>query len=593
MALQENSSETNTLSTMKKYLKSAVASFRNLFVFSMSMPFIGGLIVSFTFAKYAVVSILMNYLTDIMGKDDLRLAAVVTILQDVLSSFFAVAVCLVSEAYTGCFSTITLCATASLMGIMLLWVDETSGSFSDSQYIVYVAIVLLALGGNGKTLSQNFLEYQLREKAKAKKESAQNTESNDVDDNILTKIWVFVPRIIGYITTTIFVYAYEGKMYVHNFQFGALLMGATYLFFYFGYPWYRHEEFGFESNAHKIYRVCRTALRRRKFTYPTSWDGYYWKTYKQPNLPDHNGKQLRLSPQIPRLFRWLDKAAIVKVGKSPHREEEKGELCVVKEVREVKSLVPLIYLGYFTFFAYSLLVAAGNTFFVAQTTYLRSSFKTDNDITVLFLIQSASLHFSQFICFLLRFSFPNLKKANRKAATITRIGTGLVFAVICCLTAWKVEVRRWSLIEEEEKKRALQDLETINMTTITLFPQFILWGVAEGLAQNGLTILFHEHVAESMRTFEESFIELGIVLNIIFLLFFLYYSLRYTYKEEYKEDEKIPTEDEEIPTKDEEIMTEGEEIPTEGRVNHAHHMDIAEVATEEIPTEDKEIPMRN
>ncbi|XP_027337232.1 protein NRT1/ PTR FAMILY 5.4-like [Abrus precatorius] len=517
--------------------------------------------------------------------DDQRVAVVVTNLQDGLSSFFAVALYLVSEAYMGSFSTITFCAAASVMGLMLLWVNETSDSFSHSKYIVYAAIVLLALGGNGKTLLEDFLEHQLREKAK--KGRAQNTEPNDVCDKILTTIWVFVPRIIGYIITVIFVYEYGGEVYVRSFQFGALLMGATYLFFYFGYPWYRHENFGFESNAHKIYRVCRTALRRRKLTYPTSWDGYYWENYKQPNLPDRDGHELRLSPQTPRLFRWLDKAAIVKVDVRPQIEEKKGELCVVKEVREVKSLVPLICLGYFTFIAYSLLVAAGNTFFVAQTKYLQSSFKNDSDITVLFLIQSASLHFSQFICFLLRLSFPNLKNSNRKAATVIRISIGLVCAVICCFRAWKVEVRRWSLIDE---KGALQNPDIIiPMTTITLFPQFILWGLAEGLVEDGLMILFNEHVAESMRTFEESFSELGFgigklvtlplvlifkietdkydqyflmlaVLNIIFLLLFLYYSLRYTYREEYKEDE---------------------EISTEGRVNHSHHMDIEEVSTGE------------
>ncbi|TKY63461.1 NRT1/ PTR FAMILY 5.7 [Spatholobus suberectus] len=554
MALQENSSEINSSAALKQKLSvSTIASLRNLFVLSKTLPFTGGLIVSYKFVDIAVVFILMDYLTDSWDSDNQQIAAVITNLQDGLSSIFFVIVSLISEEYTGCFTMTTYCVPVSIVGLVLLWTSTSPSAFG----AVYAALVLLTLGTGGQKLSENFLEYQLQDNV----------------DTICMKICLFVPSAVVYIITVCIAFMYEGT-YRDRFRFAVFLMLGTYVFFLVGSLWYDRGELPVESNLHKIYRTCKAALGKWKSKYPTSPNFYYWKDYKQGHLYEH-GKGLRLLPRVPRLFRWLDKAAIVKTEESKHPEvspgtqEENRKLCTVKEVREVKSLVPMIYLG-FTIFGYSFLLASGNTFFVAQASSLESVFTNidGNDIFILILIKDVMNNMSRFIYFLLlrclrKFGVIEFMP-RRKTATIIRVGFGMFCAVICCLIAWQVEVRRLSK-------------DTNVNTTVTLVPQFISLGMAEGLVEGGFTNLFFGHVAKSMWSFEDSFSELVIgtgkllitplvfifsswfndnvytthldryflmlgILNAAFLLVFAYYSIRYAYKEVCPGDEKVTRE---------------------------------------------------
>ncbi|KAK7390641.1 hypothetical protein VNO78_25984 [Psophocarpus tetragonolobus] len=112
MALQENTSEINISSApMKKLLHGL----RYLFVNSKTVPFIGALIMSYTYIEISVLSILMEYLTaSITEVGYMWIGAIVTNIQDGLSSLFFVPVSLISEAYMGCFTMITVCAAASI-----------------------------------------------------------------------------------------------------------------------------------------------------------------------------------------------------------------------------------------------------------------------------------------------------------------------------------------------------------------------------------------------------------------------------------------------------------------------------------------------
>ncbi|TKY63462.1 NRT1/ PTR FAMILY 5.6 [Spatholobus suberectus] len=551
MALQENSSEINSSPAhIKKFSQSTIASLRNLLVFSKTLPFIGGLIVSYKFVEAAVVFILMDYLTVSWGEDNRQIAIVVTNVQDGLSSIFFIFVSQISEEYTGCFAMITYCVPVSIVGLVLLWTSTSPSAFG----AIYAAIVLLVLGKGGEKLSENFLEYQLQ----------------DHVGTICIKICSFVPSFVVYIMTVYIAFERDGT-YKSRFRFAAFLMLGTYALFLVGYLWYSREELPVESNLRKIYRTCKAALGKWKSKYPTSPNFYYWKDYKQGHLYEHGkGKGLRLLPRVPRLFRWLDKAAIVKSRDPeviPGTQEKKGKLCTVKEVREVKSLVPMIYLG-FTFFGYSFLLASGNTFFVSQASSAVSVITNidGNDIFILFLIKDVMNKMSRFICFLIlrcltKFGIIDFMP-KRKEATIIRVGFGMFCAVICCLIAWRVEVLRLS-----------QDTNT----TVTLVPQFILLGMAEGLVEGGFTNLFYGYVAESMWSFADSFSELVIgtgkllitplvlifrswfngyydtshldryflmlgILNSAFLLVFAYYSFRYAYKEVCPVDAKVTME---------------------------------------------------
>ncbi|KAL2337819.1 hypothetical protein Fmac_012265 [Flemingia macrophylla] len=364
--------------------------------------------------------------------------------------------------------------------------------------------------------------------------------------------------------------------YEYIFMVAALLMGGTHLLFLFGYPGYRLEELSGVNNLRMIYRVCKAAFGKRKSKYPATANSYYWKNYKQGHLYERGeGKGQRLYPKVPRLFRWLDKAAIIEGEEcsDPKEQEKKGNLCMVKEVREVKSLVPMIYLC-FSIFGYSLLSATGTTFFVSQVDIMTPVTRS-GDNWILFLIWDGM---ARFICFIIKFSFRRrLKTFKRKAGSLI-LGFGLLSAVSCSLVAWRVEARRLSIIHIENG-----DLNQGGRnTTMALVPQFVLIGIADGLVEGGLRSLFQGTVANSLLSLVGLFIEMVIgtgklliipvvfifsfwiketintshldryylmlgILNAVFLIVYGYYSIRYVYKEVWSVDEEVTVEHPDVP----------------------------------------------
>ncbi|KAL2337813.1 hypothetical protein Fmac_012259 [Flemingia macrophylla] len=525
-----------------------------------------GLVSINVFVQIAVVVTLIDYLND-SGKD-LRLIVVVTNLQDGLSSIFVIVVSAITEAYTGCFTMITFCTASSIQGLMLLWASTSPAAFG----YVYAAIFFLALGARGQKILENFLEYQLGEKFKAEQPEHGSTEKKEKENkvDIMRKlIWLSASKFIGIVVIVCIAYSVDNETYGSRFRIAALLMEGTFLFFIIGNVWYRREELSVETNLRKIYRICNAAFGKRRSKYPTSPSCYHWKgCYKQEHLYEGgNGKGLRLHPKVPRLFKWLDKAAIIdgEECSDPGMQEEKGKLCMVKEVREVKSLVAMIYLA-FTFSAFSLLVATGKTFFVAQASNLTPVMTSNNgkDISILFAIKNVGKNVLGESCnFIIKTRAFQLKKSKRKVGTIIMIGLGMVFAVICSLVAWKVEIHRLSINKEGDFKHAGGN------TTRALVPQFSLLGISEGFVDSGLSSLFCDQVAESLASFEDSYRGLFIgsgklmiiplvliirswfketvnasrldlyyiflaILNAVFLLVYAYYSSRYAYN--YKEE---------------------------------------------------------
>ncbi|BAT97232.1 hypothetical protein VIGAN_09061600 [Vigna angularis var. angularis] len=99
-----------TWSTFEKKMLSLKALIRRY----VALTFIAALLVSYTFMEIAVLSVMMDYLTEILQMQNQRVAAIVINLGDALSSLFFVVVSLISQTYTGSFTMITFCAAASI-----------------------------------------------------------------------------------------------------------------------------------------------------------------------------------------------------------------------------------------------------------------------------------------------------------------------------------------------------------------------------------------------------------------------------------------------------------------------------------------------
>ena len=160
-------------------------------------------------------------------------------------------------------------------------------------------------------------------------------------------------------------------------------------------------------------------------------------------------------------------------------------------MREGKHLFTLIPI-WTSFLGCSLVAATGNTFFYEQTSNMDIS-----TADKLFSLRSI-------IYYIISFLFLS-KKARQQHVTRIRIGVGMICCVLCCFVAWQVEVHRLYLTKEE----IITDPTQIVSMSVTIypwfFPQFILLGLMEELASDGLQEFFYKHVAISMRSYGPSF----------------------------------------------------------------------------------------
>ncbi|KAG2380839.1 uncharacterized protein HKW66_Vig0202120 [Vigna angularis] len=304
--------------------------------------------VSYTIVEFSVLSSMMDYWKYSKVEEDLRKSAILTNLQDGLSSVLSIFASLISESYTGPLTMITICAAAAIEGLMLLWTSDSSVSGA-----LYAAILFLALGKSGQTLLGSFLKNKVeeileeREKSEIKDGSIEKQNEQDLICTILTNTWLLVPLVVGYV---VIVFAdFADQDYYYLFRSSAILMGGCYLLFLFGRTKYSHEQLLDESNLGKIFRICKAACERRRSDYPTSPNCYYWKGNVRTNLCYDHDNGLRLKPRVPRLFRWLDKAAILnqKDSKypevSPDTQERNGKVCTVEEYENCRLYVEKIH----------------------------------------------------------------------------------------------------------------------------------------------------------------------------------------------------------------------------------------------------------
>ena len=163
-------------------------------------------------------------------------------------------------------------------------------------------------------------------------------------------------------------------------------------------------------------------------------------------------------------------------------------------MREVKRLFTLIPI-WTSFLGCSLVVATGNTFFYEQP------IKEDFPFRVLLSLRSI-------MCYIISFTFWS-KKARQQHVIRIRIGVGMICSALCCFVAWQVEAHRLDLVDQ-------------TVSGCWLIPQFILLGLMEGLASNGLLEFFYNHVAISMRSYGPSFsncvLGLGNFISVPFVL---------------------------------------------------------------------------
>ncbi|XP_054782613.1 protein NRT1/ PTR FAMILY 5.6-like [Prosopis cineraria] len=456
---------------------------------------------SYAFVNKGAVSVLADFLID-RGIDLLNVTLLVTLL-DAISAVLIPAVIHVSEACAGRFKAIIFCTAAYTTGSFLLGVRAPISRHL-LPMIFTIALIALGKAGEEPTL-RDFFDYQLRE---AKKKCTLNTEGEDEESESskekerpesgnngsgTTNLWWYMASIMG--SAMAFLCQFLFDSWRETFIVSSVVMGATYLLFFLGIFCYYPEEKPSGSPVTIIYRVFKEAIKKRRLSYPSSKHGYN-NEGSDDTLDDlfyptaDNGDEVHLLPRHPSFLSFLDKAAI-KNNSDDGGSEERNEKedCTAEQVRDVKSLYPIIPLEVFTFLAYNFVSASSNTYFVLQTTNLYSYVsKFDVPIMVFpalqYLVASGVTKIIE---------SPGTKE---KVKPIWNMAFGMLFSGVCYIVAWQVERQRLSLV----KSLRHPDKDIISLSIMVLIPQFLLLGLMNGFVECGLQTFSRDRVHSTTTT---------------------------------------------------------------------------------------------
>ncbi|XP_028760964.1 protein NRT1/ PTR FAMILY 5.7-like [Neltuma alba] len=521
---------------------------RNGFVPSKTVLFISGLVFSHALVQKAVVDVLIDFLTEDLCLGLTR-AIVLTNMLSFISAVLKVVVTHISEGYTGAFIVIIFCTAAYTMGVMLLWFRTG----------LILATVLIALGKAGEEPSlRDFFYHQLSEKVR--KKYSQENNRNGTSNNL----WSTTASFTGTCMAIFWLDKSEVE-WREKFKVSSLVMGSTYFLFFFGIFCYYPEVRSIGSPLTAIYRVFMAAIQKRGLPYPSLKEGYYsddnnthqgsneleerptnstlittisrvfeaaiqksrilpylspkesYSSNSSDNLEDpfyrkENG-DVHLLPRDASFLLFLDKAAIIRSNKfdtQGHKGRD-DNVCTAEQVRDVKSLYPLIPLGIFVFFAYSLIFASGDTYFVMQAQNLNPKVG-DFHVSVLlfFVLQS-----------LVAFAVRTIQPIRKLVKPTWSIGIGMFCSVLCCIAAALVELRRLKLIKPAFKE---DPSHIIPLSIMVLTAQYFLLGLMQGCAEYGLGAFLCIGVPKSMMKFVEPCVEmlwgLGNLCSALFVLIF-------------------------------------------------------------------------
>ncbi|KAI9154256.1 hypothetical protein LWI28_023435 [Acer negundo] len=203
--------------------------------------------------------------------------------------------------------------------------------------------------------------------------------------------------------------------------------------------------------------------------------------YRRPRDPselyERNDYDLYLQPHT-------HKAAILLPDQSLEQQEaNRWRLCRVTEVEGTKSLLRMIPIC-MTFIVMGVVSSIGLTYFIEQADHLnRKGGRLSVPLPILlWLYDIAKSNFAG-----VYFKITNQLKESRyrKYAPVIGIAFSMILAILCCITAAKVEARRLGIVRDHNLIDKPED--KIPMSMFWLLPQFLLLGGFDGVSQTSVT----------------------------------------------------------------------------------------------------------
>lgn len=183
-----------------------------------------------------------------------------------------------------------------------------------------------------------------------------------------------------------------------------------------------------------------------------------------------------------------------------------GQSIYEKDMLKVKSLLRMFPM-WGAYVVVAVVSATGSTYFIEQYSNLNASKKLP--VQIYTLIQQVSTFAIPFL-----YRCASCSSKNEKV----KIGVGMLFSVICCISAWQLEVHRLKAV-----KHLVDPDANTSISFGWLIPQFIVLGCMEGLTKEGLLNFFKAQVNDKgLESYGEEYIEvvlgLGKVTTIILIL---------------------------------------------------------------------------
>ncbi|GJV19464.1 putative proton-dependent oligopeptide transporter family protein [Tanacetum coccineum] len=435
-------------------------------IYHVNLLYVIGLVFSRSLTNYTVVGVLMWYFTYYKG--DLVMSAVLSNIQQALSSILVTVMAHMADSFFGRYPTLLFSNTAYIGGLWLMWMFNPY----DVTWLVVILLVLLAFGTSGTNLVNNVLTDLVKDIDNSQDEEQSNARA---------AFWCNIAEVSGAVSAT---------MWVANDSIGGNNNKYT-----------QSHQNGARGNRMRRVISLRDSpvgeISCLEVTDESSVHDFETPSREEETQEDRASHTLRNEPSL----HDLD----LTTGEE-ERQEDRASNSPEHDKQVLKSLLR-IFPVWAAFFMVSLISATGSTFFFEQYNNLSNS--KNIPIQIYNLLQQGS---SFAIPFLYRWTTCSHK--NEKV----KIGVGMLFSIICCLIAWQLEVVRLN-----EVRHLDYESTTTSISFLWLLPQFCVLGCMEGLTKDGLLRFFKSQINDrNLESYGEEYIELvlgfGKLLNIALIL---------------------------------------------------------------------------
>ncbi|KAM0984900.1 hypothetical protein ACFX2I_012169 [Malus domestica] len=201
----------------------------NHLYFSKATTCIRSLVFSHSFVNQAIVGILIVYLTESWNTEQFEMAAIVTNLQEGITSVMVIVLAHTSNSYMSRFKMIVSTNAAYILELLLLWISSKFMRAQTSAKAYYGVAVLVVLGEAGRsTTLPEFLDDQYFDEQKQTPLSDENRRDTR-REALWSHPWFLGAFLSMFLTT---------MSWTRTFWVSATLVGASYLVFLLGYSCY-------------------------------------------------------------------------------------------------------------------------------------------------------------------------------------------------------------------------------------------------------------------------------------------------------------------------------------------------------------------